>query len=142
MPTTINHQPSLKPTSHLPFLVASIPTRHRPNQRLAHHLRQKHRQGVIIPETGDLNRHLHPRPLPRSRIRRPRSSALALTPILPIPRIPSSRDVLLLRLLREAPQIQRVRGRPANRLLDLRFHADDGLRAVCEPDARAAVRPR
>ena len=130
MPPSINHQPPLKPPNHLPIPI-SITSRNRPYQRLPHHLRQKNRQGIIIPKPGDLNRHLHPRPLPTSRIqRRPRRLLLPILPTI-LPR--RRRRSVVLRL----PQIERVRR--YNRLLDLRFHPDDCLRAICETDARAAV---
>ena len=131
MPPSINHQPPLKPPNHLPIPIPIVP-RNRPYQRLPHHLRQKNRQRIIIPKPGNLNRHLHPRPLPTSRIQRrpPRRRLLILPTILPRRR----RRSVILRL----PQIERAVGR-YNRLLDLRFHPDDGLRAICEPDARAAV---
>lgn len=56
MPAFINHQSPLQTPTHT--ICAN-----RPNQRLAHHLSQENRQCIIIPESRNLNSHLHPRPM-------------------------------------------------------------------------------
>lgn len=135
MPPAINHQPPLQPTRHLTILPlpTSTSTRNTPNKRLPHHLRQKNRQRIIIPKPGNLNRHLHPRPLPSSSPILPGSTTLLLLTRFP-------RQTLPLRLSRNTPQIQCISRN--NRLLDFRFHADDRLRPVCEADACATVGSR
>jgi hypothetical protein len=123
MPPLIDNQPPLQPPSY------SLLLRNGPNQRLAHHLRQKNRQCIIVPEPWNLNRHLHPRPLSRHSVLLP-VPAPAPSPVASSP-IASLRGG---RLLAHIPR----RRRP----FDLRLNPDDSLGAVGEPDARAAVGAR
>ena len=133
MPPTINYQPSLQPTRHLTILTLPTPTRDTPHKRLPHHLRQKHWQRIVIPKPGNLNRHLHPRPLPSGSPILPAGTTLLLLATL-------TRQTLPLRLSRNSPQIQRISRN--NRLLDLRLNADNCLCPVRKADARTTVGPR
>ena len=116
MPPLVNNQPPFQSSSHMRriAITIAIPICNRPNQRLAHHLRQKNRQGIVIPKPRNLNGHLHPRAMPRDN-----SRALTSFTVLVMPGIE--------RFIRQ------------NRFLNFGLDANDGLCSVRESDACAPV---
>ncbi len=113
-----------------PQPIRQLPRR---QQRLIQHRRQKHRQRVVVPVPGNLNRHLHPAILAPSSPS-PSPSPFPLFPLLIHIPPPNTRTQTLL----SRPPTHTIISHP--RHLDLRLHAHDRLSAIREAYPRTAVR--
>ena len=119
MPPPINNQPPLQTPRHPTITPLPTPIRNTLHERLAHHLRQKNRQRIIVSEPRNLNRHLHPRAMPLPR----RLSLATITSIIITGSGSGSRRL-----------------RPQSSFLNFSLNTHDSLRSVSEAHARGAVR--